>query len=588
MSSLQSKISDIFKSSFSKNGYDAKFGSVVESQRPDLCQFQCNGALAVAKSAKMNPRVIAEKIVSDLENEKAIKNLSIAGPGFINISVSEDFIAKHINQINNEEKLGCDIDKKKSRTIIDFGGPNVAKPMHVGHLRSAIIGDSIQRLFKFIGSDVISDNHMGDWGTQMGMLICELKLREPNLPYFDENFSEEYPTEPPLTISDLELMYPEASKRCKANDDAMAEAVAATDELQKGRKGYIELWKHFVALSVKTLKRDFDKLDVSFDYWLGESFYTKRMGKLVSRLEKDSDAVRSEGALVLPVAEEGDKKEIPPVMLVKSGGGFLYGTSDIATIEYRMEEFNADRILYVVDKRQSLHFEQVFRAVRKTNIVKTDTILEHIGFGTVNGTDGKPFKTREGGVMKLGDLIKLVIDKAEERMAEAGVGQDFSKNEQKDIAQKIGMAALKFADLSNHRTSDYVFDIDKFSRFEGKTGPYLLYSAVRIKSILRKAKDAGIVEGEILAPTEQEVALLLTLSKLPDVLHASMDNYAPNILCDFAYELAQEFNRFYRNSHILREENGALQSSWLSISALALKEFELILSLLGIEIPERM
>jgi arginyl-tRNA synthetase len=383
-------------------------------------------------------------------------------------------------------------------------------------------------------------------------------------------------------------MYPRASKRCKEDESAMAEAVAATDALQKGRKGYLALWNHFVALSMQTLRNDFDSLGVSFDHWLGESFYQKQMERLVERLRSDGTAQVSEGALVIHVAEQGDAVEVPPVMLVKSGGGFLYSTSDMATIEYRVNHFNADTILYVVDQRQSLHFQQVFRAVRRTGIAGPRIVLEHVGFGTVNGTDGKPFKTRSGGVMKLSDLIEQVTVKADERMREAGIAQDLDPQEHRNTARMVGIAALKFADLLNHRLSNYVFDIDKFTRFEGKTGPYLLYSAVRIKSILRKAAEQGVHAGSLRAPSGEERRLMLLLCAVQDTIAEAVASYAPNYLCDFAYNLAQEFNRFYKDCHILREEDKQKQGSWLSLAQLCLKEFEVLLGLLGIEIPDRM
>lgn len=588
MSSIKSKLTEIFSQAFTECGYDGKLGVIVESQRPDLGQFQCNGALAAAKSAKKNPREIADSIIEKLEENEMLEELSIAGPGFINIIVKDDWIAKHLNAITDDPQLGCAKTLQPDTIAIDFGSPNVAKPMHVGHLRSAIIGDALQRLFSFLGHTVISDNHVGDWGTQMGMLICELKKREPKLPYFDPSFSGPYPDKPPLSLNDLEEMYPVASKRCNDDETLMAEAVAITDELQQGRNGYIALWKHFVNLSLKTLKQDYDSLGIRFDHWLGESFYADRMSKIVNRLREKGYAQESEGALIINVTEENDTKEIPPVMLVKSSGGFLYATSDIATIDYRIEKFKANKILYVVDKRQGLHFEQVFRAVRKTGIVKPDIVLEHIGFGTVNGPDGKPYKTREGGVMRLSDLIELVTQKAEERMEEAGIAQDLSKEENLDTARKVGIAALKFADLMNHRTSDYVFDLDRFSRFEGKTGPYLLYTAVRIKSILRKAEEEDVTGGEIISPTGPERTLMLLLSQLPDALYNTEEGYAPSYMCDFAYNLAQEFNRFYKECHILREKDKKRQGSWLELANLCLKEFELLLDLLGIQIPERM
>ena len=588
MSSIQSKLTDLFSNAFTECGYEGKFGLVVESQRMDLGQFQCNGALAAAKSAKKNPQEIAQKIIANLKDNEMLANLSIAGPGFINVTVKDTWIPILLNSITKDPRLGCPKTLHPDTIVIDFGSPNVAKPMHVGHLRSAIIGDSLQRLLSFLGHNVISDNHVGDWGTQMGMLIRELQKREPGLPYFDPSNPGPYPEEPPLSIDELEEMYPVASRKCNEDENLKAEAISATEDLQKGREGYRALWKHFVSLSVKTLKEDFDSLDITFNHWHGESFYKERMTKMVTWLKDKGYAQESEGALILPVEKENDKKEIPPVILEKSGGGFLYATSDIATIDYRIKEFKANKILYVVDKRQGLHFEQVFRAVRKTGIVKADIVLEHVGFGTVNGPDGKPFKTREGGVMKLVDLIEQVTQKAEERMKEAGIAQELSKEVHLDIARKVGLAALKFADLMNHRTSDYVFDIDKFSRFEGKTGPYLLYTAIRIKSIMRKAKEENITEGEIITPTDSERTLMLLLSQLPDICKNTEEGYAPSYICDFTYTIAQEFNRFYKECHILREKDKKKQGSWLGLANLCLKELELLLDLLGIQIPERM
>ncbi len=588
MSSIKSALTNLFSKAFEDNGLDPKFGVVVESQRSDLGQFQCNGALAAAKAAKKNPREIAQNIIKSLEHIDYFQPLTIAGPGFINITLRDSFLGEQITELSQNSRLGCPLKEKSKTIVIDFGSPNVAKPMHVGHLRSAIIGDALQRLFKFQGYTVISDNHVGDWGTQMGMLIGELQTREPMLPYFDASFSDPYPEKPPLSLSDLEEMYPVASKKCKADDKLMADAIKATDELQNGRAGYLALWKHFVDLSLEALKNDFSKLDVVFDHWYGESFYTDRMKSLVKRLKEEGHAIVSDQALVLPVAQESDEKEIPPVMLVKSNGGFLYGTSDIATIEFRRETFNADTILYVVDKRQSLHFEQVFRAVRKTGIAKKETHLTHVGFGTVNGPDGKPFKTRAGGVMKLAALIEEVTQKAKERMQEAEIAQGMAEEEYNNIAIMVGKAALKFADLMNHRLSDYIFDIEKFSRFEGKTGPYLLYTAVRIKSIMRKATEKGVTPGPLLEPGDKERGLMLLLGNLPDIIESTEEHFAPNFICDFAYALAQEFNRFYRECHILNESDAAIQSSWLTLSNLCLRQLELLLSILGIEIPERM
>lgn len=584
--SLKEKLTETISEAFKTCGYDMKFGLVVESQRPDLGQFQCNGALGAAKEAKKNPRQVAQEVVSICEQNQMFKTVSIAGPGFINISLNDAFIAEHINTVASDHRFGIPIAKESKNIVIDFGSPNVAKPMHVGHLRSAIIGDSLQKILKYLGHMVIADNHVGDWGTQMGMLIVELKSRKPDLVYFEESCEGPYPEEPPVTLEELETMYPEASRKCKENESMMAAALSATDELQKGRPGYVALWKHFVTLSTASLKNDFKALGVEFDYWHGESFYKDRMEKITQQLKEQGNAVESEGALVIPVADENES--IPPVMLVKSGGGFLYTTSDIATIDYRLEALKADVMLYVVDKRQYFHFEQVFRAVRKTGIAKPDTVLEHVGFGTVNGPDGKPFKTREGGVMKLNELIEQVTQKADLRMNEAGIARDLTAEEHQDIAKKVGIAALKFADLVNHRTTDYVFDIDKFCRFEGKTGPYLLYTAVRIKSILRKAQENALSPANILPPTDKERTLMLLLAQLPDTIKSAQEGYAPNYLCDFAYNLAQEFNRFYKECHILREDDEERQASWLALSILCLRELEIVLRLTGMEIPEKM
>ena len=584
MSTIRSKIEDVVVEIFKSLDLDTEYGKVVKSNRPDLCQFQCNGALAIAKKAKRNPREIASQIVEELSKSSIIKDVDIAGPGFININVTDEFLINHAKEVSENEKLGIDSNKNDTKVVIDFGGPNVAKPMHVGHLRSAIIGDSLQKLFRYLGYSVISDNHLGDWGTQMGMLISELRRREPNLPYFDDNFSGKYPEEPPITIADLEKMYPEASKKCKADEALMNEAIECTDELQQGKPGFVALWKHFVNLSVETLKKDFDQLGIHFDYWLGESFYMDRMKEVVAQLKKDGYAVESNGATVMYVQEEGDKKEIPPVMLVKSGGGFLYATSDIATIDYRVKEFQADRICYVVDKRQSLHFEQVFRAVKKSGIAPENVLLEHVGFGTVNGPDGKPYKTRDGGVMKLGDLINLVIDKAKERIADSEVAKG-----DEEIAKMVGIASLKFADLQNQRLADYIFDIDKFSSFEGKTGPYLLYSAVRIKSIFRKANDAGFIAGDIsVITTDAERNLILELGRFEDVLLNTARDTSPNYLCDFVYDISKTFNRFFKECHILREEDDTVRESWLALVSYTLKTMETVLTILGIEVPEKM
>jgi arginyl-tRNA synthetase len=588
MSSLRSQLTEKFSQAFVRCGHDGRYGQVLESQRPDLGHFQCNGALAAAKSVKKNPRELAQQIIEILSADQSIKALSIAGPGFINITLHDEALASHCNAMATDPRLSCSQSSEPKSVVIDFGGPNVAKPMHVGHLRSAIIGDALQRICRFTGDNINSDNHLGDWGTQMGMLICELRKRQPDLPYFSQTPAQEYPGESPVAIADLEEMYPLASAQCKSDPAALAAAVEATAQLQQGHPGYRALWNHFVTISIAEMKRDFATLGVSFDHWLGESFYGERMNTMVRRLQSQGQAIPSEGALVIPVAESGDQKEIPPLILEKSGGGFLYGTSDLATLEFRMERFHADEVIYVVDKRQSDHFVQVFRAARITGIVPQTTKLVHVGFGTVNGPDGKPFKTRAGGVMKLKDLFALVNEKALQRMDEAGVAREFDPAERTEVAHKVGIAALKFADISNHRESDYVFDIDKFTQFEGKTGPYLLYTTVRIKSILRNAGEKSVTAGPLIPPGDNDRNLMLVLSQLPDVIQSVRENYLPNYLCDYAYNLAQEFNRFYRDCHILSEKDRARQASWISLIKLVLAQLQLVLGLLGIDTPERM
>ncbi|MBD3316883.1 MAG: arginine--tRNA ligase [Chitinivibrionales bacterium] len=588
MSSLRAILTAKFSRAFEKQGLDPSYGKVVDSQRPELGQFQCNGALAAAKEARKNPRAIAQAVVEQLSSDPCIDSLSLAGPGFINIALSDAFLAEHISRLAEDERLGSPLPAHPHVVVVDFCGPNVAKPMHVGHLRPTIIGDALQRLMRYLGETVITDNHLGDWGTNMGILINAMRERRPDLPYFDPEKTRSFPEEPPMTVEELEKLYPEATAECKSDPAKMQKALDATYELQNGRPGFVALWKHFVNLSMTELKGDLEKLGVRFDYWLGESFYHGKMGELVDRLETEGKAVDSEGALVVHVAREDDKREIPPLLLRKRGGGYLYGTSDLATLDYRVHEFGAEEIIYVVDQRQELHFEQVFRAARRTGIAAENVSMIHIGFGTVNGKDGRPFRTREGGAARLSYLLAEATEKAMERMDEAGVGRDFDKAEKADVAHKVGLAALKFADLMNHRTSDYVFDIDKFTRFEGKTGPYLLYSAVRIKSILRNAAERGVTTGPLLPPTDAERGLMLLLGKLPDVLAGAREGFAPNYMCDFIYDLAQEFNRFYRDCHILREPDEARRGSWLSLVNIVLAELELVLGLLGMEIPERM
>lgn len=590
--SLKKTLSSIVADAFEAAGYDGKYGEVVVSQRRDLADYQCNGALPAAKPYKKNPRQIAEDVVANLRGQEAFTDVSLAGPGFINLRLGDEFLASFVSKMTEDDsgRMGVDVVENPQMVLVDYGGPNVAKPLHIGHLRAPVIGESIKRLSRFLGHDTLGDIHMGDWGLQMGQIITELKHRHPDMVYFDPDFEGEYPAESPVTIEDLEEIYPIASGKCKADPERMAAAQEATADLQNGRSGYMALWRHFVNVSKVDLKKNYDKLEVEFDLWLGESDVQELIPKMVQQLVDEGHAVKSDGALVVPVAQEDDKKEMAPLMLVKSNESVGYGTTDLATILMRVRDQNPDAILYVVDGRQQYHFRQVFRAAYKSGIADPEKVsLEHNYFGTVNGKDGKPFKTREGGVMRLEDLIEMVVEKAYERMAEIDAAADYPPEERAEIARQVGIAALKFADLVNHRTGDYVFDLDRFSSFEGRTGPYLLYAVVRTRSILRKAAEQGLTAGKILpAASEAERDVHMKLLELPETLEYAFETRAPNHLCDFAYNLATLFNRFYREHHILTESDKARQASWLRVSRLTVDVLTLTLDLLGISVPERM
>ncbi|MCZ6917953.1 MAG: arginine--tRNA ligase [Gemmatimonadetes bacterium] len=589
MPSLRKRLTEITSSAFEASGFDARYGDVIRSDRPDLGQFQCNGALAAAKTYKSNPRKIAESVAGHLRRETTLENVSIAGPGFINLSVTDRALTDQMAAMAADERLGADRVAAPQKIVVDYGGPNVAKPMHVGHLRAAIIGESIKRIARFLGHDVLGDVHLGDWGLQMGMLITEVQRRQPDLAYFDVDFTGPALEDSPVSMSDLEEMYPAASARAQEDPAAMEAARRATFELQQGRPGYRALWSHFHDVSIAGLKADYAQLGVEFDLWLGESDTQDRLPSLIERLRSEGHARQSEGALVMDVALPEDKADIPPLMLLKSDGAVLYGTTDLATIAQRMDELHADSLIYVVDNRQADHFRQVFRGARKSGIAPASVSLEHAGFGTMNGKDGKPFKTRAGGVMKLKDLMELVTERAAERMAEVGMVKDYPEEESSQIARMVGLATLKYADLMNHRTKDYVFDLDRFSSFEGRTGPYLLYTAVRTKSILRKAEERGLQSGDILpAASGLERDVMLKLTELPDALELAFAGRAPNHLCEYGYALATAFNRFYHEHHVLREEDAARQASWIALSELFLRALCLTLELLGIEVPERM
>lgn len=587
MTPLVQELSAIAGSAFAADGLSPHLGQVQRSDRPDLAQFQCNGAMAAARELRQKPRDIAEKIAARLKQSPVFAKVEIAGAGFINLDVADEVLAARAGTMVKDQRLGAPDTGAGKNLVIDFGGPNVAKPMHVGHLRSAIIGDSLQRLFRANGWKVVSDVHLGDWGLQMGQLISEIGRRGTAPVYFDERFKGPYPQESPVTMADLEEIYPASAAACKADPARLEEARKATAELQAGRPGYVALWQHFVKVSEQGLNREYSSLGISFDLWNGEASVDPLIAPMIEDLKRRGLAEESEGALVIHVAEPGDKKETPPLILLKSDGAVLYGTTDLATIIDRVKSSDPDLILYVVDQRQHGHFEQVFRAARKAGLAGK-AVLEHAGFGTMNGADGKPFKTRAGGVMKLYDLIAMTTDEAKQRLTEAGLAKEYPLEEQEDIARRVGIAALKFADLSNYRLTDYVFDLTRFTKFEGKTGPYLQYAAVRIQSILRKAEDQGLPQALPVLRSPEERALILQLLLLPDAMMAAEDKRAPNILCDYVFTLAQIFSRFYSEHHILSEPDDDLRSARLGLCGLTLAALTKVLYLLGIDVPARM
>ena len=585
--SLSEDLSVIVGDAFAAEGIDRAYGGVVVSQRPELAQFQANGAMAAAKISGAPPRELAGRIADRLEVHPAVARAEAAEPGFINLVVTDHTLATVTQKMVDDPRLGLgEVDAQT--VIVDYAGPNVAKAMHVGHLRATIIGDSLARLFAFRGNKVIRDPHFGDWGLQMGLVIAEIERRAPDLPYFDPDFTGPYPADSPVTLEDLQEIYPTSAARVE-NDPVWAErARQITVDLQRGRQGYVALWRHMKRVSEASQRADFARLGVEFDLWYGESDVADRLESLVGRLESEGVAEESRGAVIIRVDEAGDNRELPPLILETSVGGYLYSTTDLATIELR-RDLGADLVLYVVDARQSDHFELLFRAARKAGIAPESMQLEHIRFGTMNGKDGKPFKTRAGGVVGLSDLIDLIENAARTRIAEADIAQEYPQDEQERIIRQVGVAALKFGDLINNRVSDYTFDLDRFSSFEGKTGPYIQYGAVRIRSIQRKADERGLRPGSILTPTaEPERNLMLELARLPDVIARTADLRAPNHLAEFSYGLAAVWNRFYDACHILDEADTARQASWLALADVTLRTLSTSLDLLGIEIPDRM
>ena len=581
------KILDIItakmQQAFADAGYDASFGRVTVSNRPDLCEYQCNGALAAAKQYKCAPIQIAKAVAEKLDaNDYSMVDAVM--PGFINLKLSDAFLKNYLEEMRTAEDFGITKVGAGKTIVVDYGGPNVAKPLHIGHLRSAIIGESLKRLHKFFGYNTIGDIHLGDWGLQMGLIITELQERQPDLPYFDADFTGEYPEEPPFTISELEEIYPAASAK-KKEDEAFAEkAHTATYELQSGRRGYRALWQHIMKLSVADMTKIYNNLDVHFESWLGESDADPYIPAMIEDFKAKGLAVESEGALVIPVAEDADKKEVPPCILVKSDGSAIYATTDLATMVQRMQDFKPDKMLYITDKRQALHFEQVFRAAKKGGIVPADFELEHLGFGTMNGKDGKPFKTRDGGVMRLEQLIADMTAFVRAKVVE---NQIVAEEDVDATTAKIALAALKYGDLSNQPTKDYVFDMDRFAAFEGNTGPYILYTIVRVKSIL--ARYGAWEHLPMQAPANQFAKdLMLAITKFGPAMEMALQNSAPNQICAYIYDLAGTVNKFYHETPILKEEDEALKAGHIALIGLAKRILEQCIDILGFSAPEKM
>jgi arginyl-tRNA synthetase len=586
MSDLKAALGEAAAAAFVAEGLSADYGRVTASDRPDLADFQCNGALAAAKAAKANPREIATRVAERLKDDPRLASLEVAGPGFINFKLADGALAERANVIAADARAGAEVVAEPRRVVVDYAGPNVAKPMHVGHLRASIIGESIKRLFRFRGDQVWGDAHFGDWGFQMGLLIVALGDEGRGAAFMAEGEGP-FPAESPVTIEDLERLYPAAAAKAKEDTEFRDRARRATMALQAGRPGYRALWKHMHDVSMAALKVDFAALDVHFDLWKGESDADPLIPEMVEDLKARGLAVPDQGALVVHVAREEDKRKLPPLLVLSSEGSAMYGTTDVATILQRRREQDAQLILYVVDARQSDHFEQVFRTAYLAGYTPEGS-LDHLGFGTMNGSDGKPFKTRAGGVLKLGDLIEMAREKARARLHEAGLGEDLPADEFEDIAHKVAVAALKFSDLSNYRGTSYVFDLDRFTSFEGKTGPYLLYQAVRIKSLLRKAATEGAAAGDIAVAEPAERDLVLTLDAFETALNEAYDKRAPNFIAEHAYRVAQSFSKFYAACPVLAAGHEATRPSHLRLVETTLKQLLLALDLLGIGVPERM
>ncbi len=581
-------ISEEMKNAFEAAGYDRELGKVTVSNRPDLCEYQCNGAMAGAKMYKKAPFMIANEVAEKCKDSLIFKEVLAVNPGFLNLKIKESFLTDYLMKVSSDPKFGLEMPEKANRIIIDYGGPNVAKPLHVGHLRSAVIGESIKRIAKYAGHDVIGDIHWGDWGLQMGLIMTELKERQPDLVYFDESYDGEYPEEPPFTISELAEIYPTASGKSKEDAAYKEHALDATYKNQSGVRGYRALWKHIMAVSVPDLKKNYKNLNVDFDLWKGESDVKDIIPVMVDYMKEEGYAYISDGALVVDVKEETDTKEVPPCLILKSDGASLYNTTDLATIMDRMKTYHPERMIYLTDKRQELYFEQVFRCARKTKLVTDSTELLHIGFGTVNGKDGKPFKTRDGGVMRLEDLIQEIKDEMYRKITD---NREVDEEEARKTADVVALSAIKYGDLSNQAAKDYIFDIDKFTSFEGDTGPYILYTIVRIKSILNKIKEQG---GSLTSVTlneagsDAEKALMMQLAGFNAMMENAYMETAPHKICAYIYDLANLFNHFYHETKIVTEEDQQKKAGWVALLVLARDILETCIDVLGFSAPERM
>ena len=588
MKTLLDLITREMEQAFAAADYDASYAKVTLSNRPDLCEYQCNGAMAAAKAYKKAPIMIADDVVEKLKGSSCFEAVEAVKPGFINIKVNPAFVSQFLNDMAEDENLGVEKEDTPKTILIDYGGPNVAKPLHVGHLRSAIIGESVKRIMRYKGNCVTGDIHLGDWGYQMGLIITELQKRQPELPYFDDAFEGEYPEKAPFTIGELEEIYPTASAYAKEHEEYRENALHATYLLQNGHRGYRAIWKHIMNVSVTDLKKNYKNLNVEFDLWKGEADAQKYIPGMVEMLKEKGFAHYDEGALVVDVQEESDTKEIPPCMIQKSDGASLYGTTDLATLVQRERDYHPDKVIYVVDKRQELHFVQVFRCAKKTGIVRPEVELKFLGFGTMNGKDGKPFKTREGGVMRLENLIREIDEEMYKKIMD---NRTVTEDEAKKTAETVGLAAIKYGDLSNQASKDYVFDVDRFTSFEGNTGPYILYTIVRIKSILNKYQEEahGMENAAIrAAENECEKALMLEVAKFNDMINTVYEEVAPHKICAYIYDVANAFNKFYHETKILSEEDAEKKAGYIALLKLTKEVLETCIDLLGFEAPERM